>query len=195
MINAFTFSQKADGLVVGSRLATVALVAIGAFSADLIGIIQFPWAIWGVSGFYIGAAFVTIAAVMFGRSALVGIYLGMFGAAVVSGRLNALTPLLNFCNVIGVLAPYLYFRFVRKDWKLSNFTDASAFILFGGLVQSILSALWFFGVLWLFGMVTVETIKIAAIGWIAGGVAVQTIVGLPVLVGLSFIFKNKKLEN
>ncbi|MDQ0321142.1 hypothetical protein QO002_003280 [Pararhizobium capsulatum DSM 1112] len=181
--------QSAEGWT--STIVNGVLITTITFAADLVGVVQFPWAVFGVSGFYVGAPIITLAALAGGRAAFPAIYVGLLAAAAVTGRFSAFALVLNFCNLFGVLFPYLIYRVYRSDWRLRGPVDVARYIWWAGIIQSTASAMWFFGGLWLVGAMDGGTIKMAAIGWISGGVAAQFIVGVPLILAASKLLRRR----
>lgn len=147
---------------------------------DYIGVVSFPVAVVGVSGFYIGTAFNTAFAVWFGPAALLAIYLGNLIGSLFTGTFTVFAILLAWGNAIGSAIPMLAFRLTRANPALSDAKSLAVYWL-AAAAQSIASAAWVLGGYVLFGLMPIEALPAASSGWIIGGILVSTAVGIPLL--------------
>jgi len=150
---------------------------------DYIGVMTFPFGFFGVSAFYIGAAFFTAFAIWFRWRALIAMYIGLLIGALISGTFTIFALLLAWGNVIGAAIPMLIFNSKKLglNKELKKVKDYVAFILTATICQNVISAVWVLGGFVIFGIMPLEALKMAMFGWILGGIAVTIIIGIPLL--------------
>ncbi len=164
---------------------------------DYIGVMTFPFGFFGVSAFYIGAAFFTAFAIWFKWRALLAMYIGLLIGALISGTFTIFALLLAWGNVIGAAIPMLVFNSKRLglNKELKKAKDYVAFILTATLCQNIISAIWVLGGFVLFGIMPLEALKMAMFGWILGGIAVSIVIGIPLLKFATPVIKKTSFYN
>ncbi len=150
---------------------------------DFLGVVAFPIGIFGVSAFYIGAAFFAGFAIWYGWKSLIAIYLGLLIGALISGTFTVFAFILAWGNVIAVIPLLVLFNSKRLKLKpeLKKPRDYLAYILSATVLQSVISAFWVLGGLYLFGILPGEALKIAIYGWIIGDMMVSLVIGIPLL--------------
>jgi integral membrane sensor domain MASE1 len=150
---------------------------------DYIGVITFPFGFFGVSAFYIGAAFFMAFAIWFKWKALPAMYIGLLISALISGTFTIFAFILALGDVIGAALVMLFFRSkkLKLNPELKTFKDYAFFILSSTIIQNIVSAIWVLGGFVLFGIMPISSLKLAIFGWVLGGMAVSIIIGIPLL--------------
>lgn len=150
---------------------------------DYIGVIMFPFGFFGVSAFYIGAAFFTAFSLWFKWKALLAMYIGLLIGALISGTFTIFAFLLAWGNVIAVSIPLLLFgiKKLKLDIELKTWKDYAAYILSVTILQNTVSAMWVLGGFVIFGIMPPESLKMAIYGWIIGGMIVSLVIGIPLL--------------
>ncbi len=169
-----------------NKLPSNSFILIGVLSGlvatlDYIGVIGFPIGVFGVSAFYIGAAFYTAFAIWFKFKGLLAIYLGLLIGALFSGTFTIFAFILALGNVIGVAVPALFFNKFKFNPELKRFRDYIAFILSVTILQNVISATWTLTGFYLVGIMPAEAAFLASAGWIGGGIIVSLIIGIPLL--------------
>ncbi len=160
---------------------------------DYIGVIGFPIGIFGVSAFYIGAAFYTAFAIWFGVRGLIAMYLGLLIGALISGTFTIFAFVLALGNVVGAAIPMIVFRTGKFDFELKKIKDYFAFLISATIGQNFISAAWVLTGFYFFGIMPAEAAKAAAFGWIFGGVVVSIVIGIPILKFISPVVKKTSL--
>lgn len=157
---------------------------------DVIGVIGFPASYFGVSSLYIAAPVITAVCIWFGAPAFAGVYIGLALAGIYTGRWSPLLPVLTLCNVVGAAIPWIAtVRLKIYDSSLSNLRDVLMHIVFAGVGQSIVSAIWFFGVLVLIAGEPTSMFSAPFFSWIIGGFLVQVGLGIVIMRGRRLICK------
>lgn len=167
--------------------AIIVLVAI----LHYIGQVYFSSGFFGVSEFYIGAAFLGAFAIWFGYRALLGIYIGLLIGAVFAGTFTVFSPILALGRIIGASIPMFAFRYCNADMGLGRLKDYIIYI-FSAACQIVVSGTY--GVLgrYLVGLIPAADVPMAQLIWIAGGLTVCLLIGIPLLKLQSPIVKRSR---
>ncbi len=165
--------NKPDFILIGVLVGIVAVL-------DYIGVVGFPLGVFGVSSFYIGGAFFTVFGLWFKRDGLIAIYIGLLLGAIISGTFTIFAFLLALGNVIGSLAVLLGFMLPKMNYRLTKPLDYLAFFILI-LISQTISSTWTLGGFVLFGLMPYDALKVAMVGWIIGGIVVNTIIGIPLI--------------
>ena len=159
----------------------IGVVAIIVALLDFIGIVALPVGVFGVSAFYPGAAFYSAFAIWFGLPALVPIYLGNLIGSALAGTFSVFTFALALGNVLGPCVPVLAFRFSACDPSLRDARSVLVFVLSAAVGQSLLSAVWTLGGMFVVGQLPEAALPTAAFGWVVGDFLVTMAIGFPLL--------------
>jgi hypothetical protein len=160
---------------------------------DYIGVVSFPIGVFGVSAFYIGAAFLTAFAIWFRLKGLLAVYIGLLIGALIAGTFTMYAFVLALGNVIGAAVPMLFFNSGKFNMELKSMKDYVAFILSATILQNIISAAWTLTGFVIVGIMPKEAALVAATGWIGGGILVSLIIGIPLLKFTSPVIKRTAL--
>ena len=160
---------------------------------DWIGVVGFPIGVFSVSAFYIGSAFFTAFAIWFKWKALIAIYIGLLIGALLAGTFTVFAFVLALGNVFGAMIPMLVFSHKKLNKELKSLKDYIAFILSATIGQNVFSAIYVLGGFVIFGIIPLEALKVALIGWIVGGMIVSVVIGIPLLKFLSPVIKKTSL--
>lgn len=179
-----------NGKRVGYSFILIGVLAGLVALLDYIGVVSFPIGIFGVSAFYIGAAFYTAFAIWFKWKGLIAIYIGLLIGALISGTFTVFAFVLALGNVIGAAIPMVFFNSGKFDMTLKKFKDYLAFIISATLLQNIVSAAWTLTGFYLVGIMPKEAALAASVGWIGGGIVVSLIIGIPLIKFTSKVVKR-----
>lgn len=170
-----------DALIPESfELESIDLVLIGVLAGmtailDFIGVVAFPIG-YGVSGFYVGAAFYCAFAIWFRWRALIALYVGLLIGAIITGQFNVFTFLLAWSNVVGAALVMVIFHVGRLDQALSSARDYAG-LGASALAYAVASSSYFFGLNLALGLIPPEAVLPGMSGWIIGNVVVILLIG------------------
>jgi len=186
--------------MVSEKSTSFSFILIGVLAGivallDYIGVVSFPVGVFGVSAFYIGAAFFTSFAIWFKWKGLISIYLGLLIGALISGTFTVYAFVLALGNVIGAAIPMIFFSMKSLDMELKKPKDYIAFLLSATILQNFVSATWTLTGFYIVGIMAKEAALAASIGWIGGGIIVSLVIGIPLLKFTSPVIKRTTLFN
>ncbi len=169
-----------------SKLPSNTFILVGVLSGmvavlDYIGVIGFPVGVFGVSAFYVGAAFYTAFAVWFKLKGLLAIYIGLLIGALISGTFTVFAFVLALGNVLGAAVPFIFFNGLGFNPELKRARDYFGFVISATVLQNLISAIWVLTGFYLVGIMPAEAALLASIGWIGGGIIVSIVIGIPLL--------------
>lgn len=160
---------------------------------DYIGVITFPIGFFGVSAFYIGAAFYMAFSVWFGIRGSISIYIGLLIGALIAGTFTIFAFILAWGNVFGAAIPMVMLRSSKFSMDLKRKRDYLVYLLSATIAQPIVGAIWTLGGFTIFGIMPPEALVPAMIGWIGGGMVVSVVIGIPLLKGVTPVVKKTSL--
>ncbi|PIN89043.1 hypothetical protein COU60_05200 [Candidatus Pacearchaeota archaeon CG10_big_fil_rev_8_21_14_0_10_34_76] len=179
-------------------LPSISFIIIGVIAGlvavlDYIGVVGFPIGVFGVSAFYIGAAFYTAFAIWFRIKGLLAIYIGLLIGSLFSGTFTIFAFILALGNVFGAAIPALFFNKLGFNPELKRFRDYVAFVISATILQNIISATWVLTGFYLVGIMPAEAAFLASAGWIGGGIIVSLVIGIPLLKFTTPVIKKTTL--
>jgi hypothetical protein len=154
---------------------------------DYIGVLTVPLTVFGVSGFYIGAAFFTALGFWFGMWGIMGIYFGLLISAMLTGAVQANSIFILFLslgNVLGAMVPMFLFKKFEVDVSLKEKRGLVLYIP-AVAIQSILSGIITIGGFVLLGFMPSSLFTLILSGWSIGDFIVWIIIGIPLIRGVT----------
>jgi hypothetical protein len=174
------------------RVAIVAMLIAVTAVLDYIGVISFPVAFLGVSGFYIGAAFFTAFGFWFGIWGMLSMYVGLVVATLFTGVFSPFVFILSWGDVLGAALPMVVFKKLNLDISLRGKKELAAYA-FTIIGQNMLSGTLTIGGWILFGLMPMGIFPIVFTGWVLGGIIVCIVIGIPLITGVSPFLKKTPL--